>query len=579
MAEPHMAARWLPILAWLPAYRRRTLAADLAASTIVALLLIPQSIAYALLAGLPPQAGLYASTLPLLAYAVFGSGMTQSVGPAALGALMTASALAPLVAAGRDPLASAALLAVLSGLMLAGCGLLGLGRIAYFLSRPVVSGFTSGTALLIAFGQLGPLLQIPLDGELVPGLTTALVRGLAHADPAALAFGLGALLSVTLAAEGLPRLLRALGCPPQPALWAGRLAPLAVLAALSVVAAWADGRYARIGALPPVTFALSLPPVRAADLAALWLPALLIGLVGFLQSITVAHSMALARGEQIDPDQELLALGAANVAAGAAGGMPVSGSLSRTAVNASAGARTPLAGAFTALWIALAARWAGPWLAELPRAALAATIIVAALKLVDWSLLRATWQYDRRDTAALIVTLLLTLGLGALPGIASGVLLSLALFIHRTSQAQVVIVGRLPGTEHFRNIDRFETETWPGLLLLRVDDSLYFGNTRALAARVAGLLATQPATHDVVLILSGVASIDFSAAEGLAQLDEALRQRGVRLHLAELKMGLRARLVQSGLLDPLLQRVFLSAQHAVAALTDPTPTPVDGAPR
>ncbi len=560
---------WLPMLSWLPAYGRHTFLADLGASLIVAALLIPQSIAYALLAGLPPQTGLYASTLPLLAYALFGSAMTQSVGPTALTSMMTASALAPIVARGEDPVAAALLLALLSGAMLVACGLLRLGRITQFLSHPVVSGFTSGTAILIALGQIGPLLQLPLSGNLAPDL----LRGLWHALPrlslSLLWFGACALGLFALGAETLPRLLQRLGVSATRANWTARLAPLPILACLAIYAAYAPEAPTLVGALPAAPLVLDWPVFRMDEIAALWMPALLLGLVGFLQSITISQSLALARGETVSPDQELIALGAANIAAGVAGGLPISGGFARTAVNANAGARTPMAGVLSAGWVLVAATWFSSWLAALPRAALAATIILAALKLIDLRLLMATWRYDKRDAAALLATLLVTLGFGALPGIGSGVLLSLALFIHRISQPQVVVVGRLPGTEHFRNVQRFQVQTWPGLLLLRVDESLYFGNAQAVQTRVAELLAAHPGTRDVVLILSGVASMDFSAAEALAQLDRALAGRGVTLHLAELKVPLRLALAPSGLLGGLLERVFLSAHQAVDRLTAP----------
>ncbi|GLS03917.1 sodium-independent anion transporter [Chitiniphilus shinanonensis] len=557
---------WLPLLNWLPGYHRHLFLADFGASLIVAALLIPQAIAYALLAGLPPQTGLYASTLPLLAYALFGSAMTQSVGPTALTSMMTASALAPIAARGEDPIAAALLLALLSGAMLIACGLLRLGRITQLLSHPVVSGFTSGTAILIALGQLGPLLQLPLSGNLVPALLGGLWRALPQVSAAALSFGLLALAAFALGSELLPGLLRRLGVPPRHAGWAGRLAPLPILAALAVYATYAPGNPTLVGPLPTAALVLEWPSFTPDEVATLWLPALLLGLVGFLQSITISQSLALARGETVSPDQELIALGAANIAAGVAGALPVSGGFARTAVNANAGARTPLSGVLAAGWVLLVAAWLSPLLQALPRAALAATIILASLKLIDLRLLLATWRYDKRDAAALLATLLVTLCFGALPGIGSGVLLSLALFIHRVSQPQVVVVGRLPGTEHFRNIERFPVQTWPGLLLLRVDESLYFGNAQAVQLRVAELLARHPDTRDAVLILSGVASIDFSAAEALAQLDHGLAKRGVTLYLAELKVPLRQALVGSGLLDPLLERTFLSAQHAVLGL-------------
>ncbi len=558
--------RWLPIARWLPRYRRADFFGDLGASLIVSLLLIPQSMAYALLAGLPAEVGLYASTLPLLAYALFGHGMTQSVGPMALTSLMTADALATAVAGGHDALAAACVLALLSGTMLMVFGLLRLGRITRLLSLPVVSGFTSGTAILIALGQLGPLLGVRLAGEQAPALLAQLPWALRDATGSVLGFGLAALIGFWLVGDVLVAQLQRTRLNARTALLLGRVAPVALLVALTALAT-SRGGLATIGALPQLQLAWSWPDASLELVAALWLPALLIGLVGYLQSLTIARTLAAQRRETVDADQELLALGAANLAAGSIGGMPVSGGFSRTAVNAGAGARTPLAGVYTACWIVLAGAWLTPWLALLPKAALAATIVLAALKLIDWRQLRASWRYDKRDGAALLATLAVTLLFGAMPGIASGVLLSLALYIQRTSQPQIVTLGRLPGSEHFRNVERFSTETWPQLTLLRIDENLYFGN--ALAVEEGVLARATRETRDLVLVLSGVASIDYSAAGMLAELDRLLAEQGVRLYLAELKMALHEQLASNGLLQPLLARSFLNPHQAVEALLTP----------
>ncbi|WP_201799792.1 SulP family inorganic anion transporter [Andreprevotia sp. IGB-42] len=532
--------RWLPMLRWLPRYTLKTLLADLGASVIVAILLIPQSMAYALIAGLPPQAGLYASTLPLLVYAVLGSSMTQSVGPMALTSLMTASALAPLVAGGIPPLAAAAALALLSGMLLLGFGVLRLGFLTYFLSQPVVSGFTSGTALLIAAGQLQPLL----------------------ADSTA--FGLCALALLALAGEGVSRWLRS----PTQALLAGRILPLLVLIALALWAAQ-HGHIATLGHLPADFANWHWPALDAGLARTLFVPALLIGLVGFLQSITIAQTLALQRRETINPDQELVALGASNVAAACVGGLPVSGGFSRTAVNAQAGARTPLAGVFTAGWIVLATLWLGDWLALLPKAALAATIIIAAARLIDWRMLLSTWRFGRRDGIALLATLLATVTLGAVEGVAVGVVLSLALFIYRTSRPQVVEVGRLPGTEHFRNVARYAVETQTEIVLVRIDEQLYFGNTRHVECALSDLLARHAGAHELVLVLSAVNDVDYSGADWLIRLQQTLRERHIRIHLAEVKALVREQLERGGVLAALDGELFLSANDAYNALGQP----------
>ncbi|SMC23161.1 sulfate permease, SulP family [Andreprevotia lacus DSM 23236] len=529
--------RLLPIAGWLPRYTVQRFGADLAASVVVAVLLIPQSVAYALIAGLPPQAGLYASTLPLLVYALLGSSMTQSVGPMALTSLMTASAIAPLIASGMTPQAAAAALALISGAALLGFGLLRLGFLTHFLSLPVVSGFTSGTALLIAAGQWHTL----------------------FADAAS--FGVIALALLVFSSDGLPRLL-----PGGRSSWLlARAAPLLALILLTVWAAW-HGGISTLGSLPAGLPGWQWPAVTLEQARSMLLPAMLVGLVGFLQSITIAQTLALQRQETLQPDQELIALGASNIAAACVGGLPVSGGFSRTAVNAQAGAQTPLAGVMTAGWIMLAALWLGQWLALIPKAALAATIMLAAFKLLDWRMLRATWQFSRRDVAALVGTLLATVLLGAVEGVAIGVLLSLALFIYRTSRPQVVQLGRLPGSEHFRNVRLYEVETHPGVLLVRIDEQLYFGNTRHIESALTALLAEHGDVRDLVLVLSAVNDVDFSGADWLMRLQPILRTRGIRIHLAEVKARVRKQLERGHVLQALDGEVFLSSHQAFCTL-------------
>ncbi|WP_035052838.1 SulP family inorganic anion transporter [Andreprevotia chitinilytica] len=535
--------RWLPILAWLPQYRAATLVSDLSASLIVSALLIPQSMAYALLAGLPPQAGLYASTLPLLVYALLGSSMTQSVGPVALTSLLTASSLAPLLAAGWSASAAALSLALLSGLLLVLFGVFRFGFLTNFLSQPVVSGFTTGTAILIGLGQWQPLLgNAPY-------------------------FGGAAVVLFLLASEGLPLLLRKAGLSERITVLATRSTPVVLLIVLAI---WArqHADIATIGQLPAGLPQLTVPQLNHTLIQQLALPALLIGLVGYLQSITIAQMLALKRHESVDPDQELVALGAVNIAASVVGGLPISGGFARTAVNAEAGARTPLAGVFAAGWILLATLYLGDWLALLPKAALAATIVIAALKLIDVRLLLATWRFDKRDSAALLATLAATLLLGAVEGIAAGVLLSLALFLHRTSRPQVIEIGRLPGSEHFRNVKHYHVETQPGMVLARIDEQLWFGNTRHIEGQLATLLTQHPDTRHLVLVLNAVNGIDYTGADWLIRLQTHLRERGIRVHLTEVKALVMEQLQRGGVLERLDGEVFLSTHAAVLKLAE-----------
>ncbi len=559
---------WLP--AWLRRYRREWLSGDLSAGLIVSVMLIPQSLAYALLAGLPPQVGLYASVLPLFAYALLGSSMTLAVGPVAVVSLMTAAALAPLAAAGgAEYVALAALLALMSGAMLFAAGLLRLGFLAYFLSRPVISGFIAGSAILITLGQLKYLLGIPLAGGTAVAMLRALPGALTQLNPATAAIGLLALLYLVLARTALPRLLRALGVPQRIVFLKTRLAPMAVVVLATLYAALNDldtgAGLAVVGIVPSGLPTLALPAVDWQQVRALCLPALLISLVGFVESVSVGQSLALKRGERITPDRELLGIGAANVASALSGGFPVTGGFARSVVNFDAGARTPGAGLVAAIVMAIVIAGLTAWFRYLPLSVLAATIIVAVLALVDIDALRTAWRYDKADAVSLLLTFAGVLVAGVEQGILLGVALSLAALVWRSSRPHMAVVGRVPGTEHFRNTDRHQVDTLPGLVALRIDESLYFANTQVVEDRIESLLQSQPGTRCVLLIMSAVNQLDTTALEMLTELDKSLAARGIVLQFAEIKGPVLDRLRSTPLGTRLQGRIFLSTHQAFRA--------------
>ncbi|SFD10286.1 SulP family inorganic anion transporter [Massilia yuzhufengensis] len=543
------------MLHWLQHYRRAMLPGDISAGIVVAMMMIPQGMAYALVAGLPPVAGIYASIVPPLLYALFGTSSTQSVGPMAIISLMTASTLAPLAAPGSALYGVlAAQLALLSGAVLLACGLLRIGFLANFFSRPVMSGFTIGSALLIAWGQLRPLV-----GGMPPEL---------HLPSALL--GLGALALLAWSRSYLAPVLRRAGMAPAAADIGSKLAPmLVVIGATALVAALGlDARgVATTGAVPAGLPGLNLA-TSSGHWQALLQPALLIGFMVFLISMSGAQALALKRGEKLKSNRELVGLGAANIGSALSGGFPVTGSMSRSAVNFSAGANSQLASIITAALLALALVAPSGWLALLPLPVLAATIIVAVLGMLDLSLLRTAWRYDRADAAALLATASGVLVLGVEAGVVVGVALSMGALIWRASRPHIAVLGRIPGSEHFRNIDRYSTETAPGLLMLRIDAGLFFGNVEAVNERIEDELAAHPATRHLVLVLSAVNAIDTSALFGLAELNTSLKQRGVLLHLAEVKGPVMDRLKESSLLQALHGRLFLSAAKAWDDLVD-----------
>ncbi|MBE9609765.1 SulP family inorganic anion transporter [Chitinilyticum piscinae] len=563
--------RWLPLLHWLPLYRREQFHGDLLASLIVALLLLPQGIAYALLAGLPPAAGLYASILPLLIYAMLGSSMTQSVGPMAVTSAMTYAALAPLASAGSTQWQTLAVwLTLLTGSWLLLLALARLDRLLRLVSAPVLQGFADGVALLIVLGQLGPLLGLHARGETLLPLLTALHKAAGQLILPATLFGLGGLGLLLLAGRPLQRLLRRAGLPATRAALASKAAPaLLLLLATAALAIWPHARLATLGALPAGLPSLTLPePLPLAMLLQLVWPALGIALAGYLQSFSVARQLASLE-HPVSSRQELLALGSGNLGAALCGGIPVSGGFSRSAVNAAAGAQTPLAGAMTAGWLMLILLFFAPLLATLPLAWLAATIILAAARLMQpgyaWRLAKAG-RSGLTEALPYVATLLIVLFSGAISGILAGVLLALGLVLLRASQPHIAIVGRIPGSEHFRNVQHFQTETWPGLLIVRIDESLFFANIDGVVQTVEQALANAPDTQQLLLSLSAVNHIDLSAADELLRWQQSLAARRISLDVAELKAPVAAELAQHAWLQGLAGHIHLSTHAGVEAL-------------
>ncbi len=569
-----MLKRYLPILTWLPHYNRRLCGADLLAGTIVTIMVIPQSLAYAILAGLPAVVGLYASILPLLAYTLLGTSRTLAVGPVAIIALMTGAALAGVAPPGSPEYLQAALvLSLLSGAMLAIMGLLRMGFFANFLSHPVIGGFLSASGLLIATSQLSHLLGIDTGGYDALTLAASLVRHLDAVHGPTLAMGIGTLaFLVAVRRLGRPALTR-LGLPTGLAGLITRAGPVFAVVATALISWWlglAERGVAVVGSVPAGLPPLTLPPFEAALWRELLVPALLISVVGFVESISMAQMLAAKRRERISPNQELIGLGGANLAAAFSAGMPVTGGLSRTVINYESGARTPMAGLFAATGIGLVTLALTPLLYHLPVATLAATITVAILTLVDIPLIRQTWHYSRSDFSAMAVTMVLTLVEGVEAGIISGVLLSIMLFLYRTSRPHSALVGRIPGTEHFRSVVRHDTETVSHLALLRIDESLYFANARYLEDTLYALVASRPELEHVVLICSAVNLIDASALESLDAINARLKDSRVTLHLAEVKGPVMDQLKKSHFLDALAGRVFLSTYAAWTELRRPT---------
>ena len=560
----------LPVLQWGRAYNREALVSDGVAALIVTIMLIPQSLAYAMLAGLPPEVGLYASVAPLLLYAVFGTSRVLAVGPVAVVSLMTAAAIGQHAPAGTPEYWAVAItLAFLSGLLLLSMGLLRLGFLANFLSHPVISGFISASGILIAASQLKTLMGVSAEGHNFLDLSLSLMSQLGQVHVLTLAIGAATVAFLFWVRSGLKPLLQRLGMKPRAADVVAKTGPVAAIAVTTLLTwalDWQVQGVKIVGAVPQGLPPFTLPLWDLGLWQALLVPALLISVVGFVESVSVGQTLAAKRRQRIEPDQELVALGSSNLSAALTGGFPVTGGFARSVVNFDAGAQTPAAGVFTAAGITLASLFLTPALYYLPQATLAATIVVAVLSLVDFSILRKTWNYAKSDFSAVVATLVATLTVGVETGLIVGVGVSLALYLYRTSRPHMAEVGLVVGSEHFRNVQRHAVAVSPRVLSLRVDESLYFANSRALEDRINSTVASRHGLVHVILQCSAINDIDASALESLEAIDLRLRGAGVRLHLSEVKGPVMDRLRKTEFLNGLSGQVFLSHYQAIVEL-------------
>lgn len=563
--------RYLPILTWGKNYSRTALSNDMVAALIVTIMLIPQSLAYALLAGLPPEAGLYASILPIILYAIFGTSRALAVGPVAVVSLMTAASIGAIAEAGTAGYAIAALtLAFLSGSVLLLMGFFRLGFLANFLSHPVIAGFITASGVLIAASQLKHIFGVSAHGHTLPELALSLFHALPQTNFITLGIGIIATGFLFWVRKGLKPLLLRVGLSATGAEFGAKAGPVLAVALTTLVVFVLDLKdkgVAIVGAVPQSLPPFTLPDVSPDLLTALIGPAILISVIGFVESISVAQTLAAKKRQRIDPNQELIGLGAANLGAAFTGGFPVTGGFSRSVVNYDAGAETPAAGIYTAIGLAIAALALTPLIFFLPKATLAATIIVAVLSLVDFSILQKTWAYSKADFAAVLTTIVITLGAGVEIGVSSGVALSILVHLFKSSRPHMAIVGKVPNTEHFRNVLRHNVEVHPEILTLRVDESLYFANARFLEDKVYDLVAQRPELKHVILLCSAVNAIDMSALHSLEAINERLASSGVAFHLSEVKGPVMDRLLNIGFQKKMSGNIYLSQHQAMTELS------------
>jgi len=563
-----------PIAHWLQNYQRSIFISDLMAGIIVAIMLVPQGMAYAFLAGLPPQYGLYASILPLMMYALLGSSRSLAVGPVAIASLMVGSTISQFAEQGTEAYVNAAVnLSLLVGVILLILRSLHLGSIVNFMSHSVISGFTSAAAILIAISQLKHFFGMDIPRNIPVWETFGfLFDHISQTSLAALAIGLISVAVLWITKGKLCCWLESLHVPTWVAQPICKAGPMFAVLVGSIIVWGGDldqtAQVSTVGTIPqglPDLFAVHLDFALWQDL---FTPALLIALIGFLESVSVGTVLASKRRERIDPNKELIALGMANLGSAISGTYPVAGGFGRSMVNHSAGAQTTVASMISAFLVLLSVLFLTPLFYYLPKATLGAVIIMAVIPLIDFSSFRQCWKFNKADALTLLATFVLVILFGVELGILCGIGISIALLLYRSSQPHIAVVGRVGASEHFRNIERHDVTTYNHTLAIRVDESLYFANTRYVEEFILKQCANRTELHHIVLICNAVNFIDASALETLENLTLKLRDEGITLHFAEIKGPVMDQLLNTHFLDHLGEgRIFFTTDEAIRTLT------------
>jgi SulP family sulfate permease len=562
--------RFFPCFAWLPNYDKDFFVKDSIAALLMVVLLIPQALGYAIVAGVPPQVGLYTCLLPPILYAVFGTSMSLSVGTTAVASILTATAAGSLAEQGTpEYLVAAMTLAFISGIVLISLGVFRLGFLTNFLSHSVLSGFVTGSVITIALSQMKYLFGVSAKGDHALDIVLAVGEELGNTHLPTLFFSLAAFGALILLRLKLKSILRFMGMSEKNAALFAGLGPFVVVVC-SIVITWffrLDEMGIRvIGSVPAGLPPFTLPSLDLGLWSSLAQNGVMIAIVVLVESLSIARAFAAKRREKISPNMELIGVGVASIGAGLTGGYPLAGSFSRSAVSFNAGSRTPMAGVFTAFGIAIVVSFCTGLLYYLPWAVLSAMIVVAVLSLADFKILRAAWNYSKRDFSAILITLLVTLFVGVEQGLMAGLILSIILHVYSTSRPNVAVLGLVPGTQYFRNTSRHKTLTSDKVLGVRVDDSIYFANAVFLEDTIDRLLVKKPDASDLVLVCTSVNHIDMSALEMLSSLNEKLKAAGIKFHLAAVKEVIMDRLKKTDFLEKLSGKVFLTNYDAMSTL-------------
>ncbi|WP_151717037.1 SulP family inorganic anion transporter [Acinetobacter sp. TUM15071] len=556
---PLNLAKLFPARKWLGHYQLSSFKSDLIAACIVLAMLVPQGMAYAMVAGLPPIMGIYASILPMIIYAFTGSSTTLSIGPVAIISMMVFAALNPLFAVGSTAYIEAAcLLALLVGIISLLLGLFRFGFLIQLISHPVIQSFIIASALLIALGQLKFLLDVPLQTSNIPEFIISFSQNFHAISVTGISFGFISVLILFF----LPKLI-------QSDFLNKTLPLLLVLFSIAVISFLGNDDQAirTVGIIPTGLPSLDFPTWNLSLVQQLLPSAFMIAMISFVESLAIAQATALQKRDDLNSNQELIALGLANIAAGINSGFPVSGSLSRTVVNTDAGAKTPMSGVVSSLLMIVVSLYLTGFFQNLPLAVLAATIFVSIWKLVTLTPFIETWEYSKADGLAMWVTFFGVTCLDISTGLIIGIVLTFALLLWRISRPHIAVIGLIEGTQHFRNISNYNVITTPAIVSFRVDENLSFLNAHVLKGHVITEVSQNPLLQHVVINCSSISNIDLSALEMLEDLNQELKQLQIQMHLSEIKSPVMDRLSKSQLIKELTGQIFLSHYQAIQTLS------------
>ncbi|MCP5178535.1 MAG: sulfate permease [Pseudomonadales bacterium] len=567
---------YIPIVEVLGDYRRGYLQRDLVAGLIVGLITVPQAMAYAFLAGLPAQTGLYACLVPMLIYTIFGSSRHLVVGPVAVAALMVAATIGQATERfGYPPTEIALILSLQVGLILWLLRLSQMGGLVNLLSHPVIGGFINAAAILIIFSQIPGLTGMPSKSGNPLDQAAWYLTHLTAVHWLPIVMGIASLAVIWFCQKHLVRQLRRMGVRLGFGHPISRIGPIAVLA-LSALAVWAGDLHVRfgletVGYVPQGLPTLTVPKFDLRLWGSLLGSSAILAVVVYVESYSIASGFATREQSRINSHQELIALGASNIGAAFFGAYPVAGSFSRSSVNYDAGARTPISSVVSSLVVVLVLLLLTPLFAYLPAPALAAIVVLSVVNLLDFRGIGRHWRIYREDAITSVITMLTVLIAGVETGLLTGVGLSIAFFVRSSSRPEVTVLGRMGTSEHFRSVRRYDVRTVPHAACVRVDENIYFANANQIENKLLKAVHRRPGTSHLLLVCSAVNRIDVSGLEMLFRLNRALDRLGVKLSLAEVKASVMEQLDATNLKTVLTGKVYFTTDQGMRELEADAP--------